>query len=117
MCPSPGDATTESAPPPEREERAPEDLAGGGSRFNGRLRGMLVVAMVALVVGTLLLAGVERKTRSSESGSQASSAQVEPCVLMAQPRPCNLVPSSRRFWQASKSAHLRSPSWRSAEAG
>ena len=77
MCPSPGDATTESAPPPEREERAPEDLAGGGSRFNGRLRGMLVVAMVALVVGTLLLAGVERKTRSSESGSQASSAHTD----------------------------------------
>ena len=88
MCPSPAEATTESAPPREHEESTPEHPAGGGSwfngqrftgqRFTGRRRGIFVVAVIALVAGTLWLAGINRKTGSSGSGSQSPSAPTGP---------------------------------------
>src|ERR1017187_212016 len=83
MCPSPAEATTESAPPREHEESTPEHPAGGGSwfngqRFTGRRRDLLVVAVIALVAGTLLLESLKRKTGSSGSGSQSPSAPTGP---------------------------------------
>src|ERR1019366_9836269 len=82
MCPSPAEATTESAPPREHEERTPKHPAGGswfkGQSFTGRRRDLLVVAVIALVAGTLLLESLKRKTGSSGSGSQSPSAPTGP---------------------------------------
>jgi len=75
MRSSPGEATTESAPRPEQEERSQEYPVGGDSWFKGR--GALVVAVVALAAGTLLLAGIKRKNRSNGSGLQSSSLHTD----------------------------------------
>ena len=75
MRSSPAEATTESAPPREQEERAPEGSVGGGPWFKGPLRGMIVVAVVALAVGALLLGGIKRKPWSNGSGSQSSNSR------------------------------------------
>jgi HlyD family secretion protein len=77
MFSSPAEPTTLSAPPPEQEQRAPEDPVGGGSWFKGRLRGALVGAVIALVVGALLLAGINKKTQSNGIGSQSAVAHID----------------------------------------
>ena len=78
MSSSPVETTTESAAPPQPEQRAPEDLAGGASRPPRRWRGVFVAGVVVLVIGTLLLVGIRRKTRSSGIGSQSLSAAQTP---------------------------------------
>jgi HlyD family secretion protein len=78
MCSSPPETTTEPSLPPTDEETAPERPLARGSWFKGRLRGMLVVAMAALVAGTFLLAGMKKKSRSIISVSQTSSAHTDP---------------------------------------
>jgi hypothetical protein len=83
MSPSPAGATIESPSPPTLE-RPPEDHGPGGSWFNGSrfngskfwgpLRRLLVAALIALVVGTLVLIGMRAgKKQSSESGAQSSN--------------------------------------------
>jgi HlyD family secretion protein len=82
MSPSPAEVTIEFPSPPELE-RPPEVSRPGGSWFNGSwfqgpLRGVLVAAVIALVVGTVVL--VDRragKKQSSGSGAQSSSLQTE----------------------------------------
>jgi HlyD family secretion protein len=54
-----------------KEEKA--DTVGDSSGFKGQWRGMLVMAVVALVVGTFLLAGIKKKARSIGSVSPSSS--------------------------------------------
>ncbi|MGB6472834.1 MAG: efflux RND transporter periplasmic adaptor subunit [Candidatus Sulfotelmatobacter sp.] len=82
MSPSPAEATVESPSPPALE-KPPEDLADGSSRFNGSwfkgpVRGLLVAAVIALVVGTLVLAGMRAgKKRSSGRGAQSSSLHTD----------------------------------------
>jgi HlyD family secretion protein len=71
MCPSSA-VTTESAPPPEPNEGVPE-APGGGSWWKRLPRSLLVGAVVALVAGTLLLAGINRKSRPGTNGLQPSS--------------------------------------------
>src|SRR5260370_35152531 len=73
MCSSPAEATTESAPSPQQQGSAPEDAAGGGSWFDGRLRGMLIMAVVALVLSALLLTVRNRKTHSGGGSPQSLS--------------------------------------------
>src|SRR5580698_1088786 len=70
MSSSPVEATTESASPPEEEQRMPEDPRGAGSWFQGWLRVVFIAALVVLVAGTLLRVSLHRKTQSSGSGSQ-----------------------------------------------
>ena len=74
MSSSPVEVTTDPAAPPEQEQRAPEGAAGGGFRIPGRWRGLFFAVAVLLVIGTLLLVGMRRKTRSSGGGSQSLSA-------------------------------------------
>jgi HlyD family secretion protein len=75
MSSSPVEAATESASPPEQEQRMPEDPVGG-SWFQGWLRGVVIAAVVAFIVGTFLLLGLKTKTQSSGSGSQASRSHI-----------------------------------------
>jgi multidrug efflux pump subunit AcrA (membrane-fusion protein) len=82
MCPSPAEVTSEVAPPVE-EPRVSDDLAAGGSSFNGSrfkgpwskgsLRTLLVVVAVALAVGAIVLVATSRKARPGASGVQPSS--------------------------------------------
>jgi HlyD family secretion protein len=88
MSPSPAEATIESPSPPVHE-RAPEGpgpggsgLKGprfggswfGGSWFKGPVRGVIVAAVIALIVGTLVLASKRAAERQSTgSGAQSSS--------------------------------------------
>ncbi len=77
MSPPSAEATIE-APSPPAFERPPEDSGPGGSRFNRPLRGLLVAAAIALVVGTLVLVGIRaEKKHSSESGTQSSSLHAD----------------------------------------
>src|ERR1700691_4480415 len=78
MSSSPVETTTEAAAPRQPEQRAPEDVAGGASRPPRRWRGVVVAGVVVLVIGTLLLVGIRRKTRSSGIGSQSLSAAQAP---------------------------------------
>jgi HlyD family secretion protein len=72
MCPFPAEATKESAPPPE-EQSAHKHPVGGGSQFKARVR-ILLVAVVALVVGTLALVSMKaRKNQSSGSRPQSTN--------------------------------------------
>jgi HlyD family secretion protein len=92
MCAFPAGATTETTPSPDLEERLTEDPAGRGSSsggsssggsshreswFSGRLRVMLVVALLALVGAAIWLARTGKKPRSNESGPQLSSARAD----------------------------------------
>lgn len=73
MCSSPAEATTETAPSPVQQDRVPEDAADGGSWFKRWSRRMLVMAVVALLVGALLLTITNRKTHSGGSSSNSLS--------------------------------------------
>jgi HlyD family secretion protein len=77
MCPSAAEVTTESAPPPEQEEGVPADRVGGVARWKKWPRIVIVVALVALVLGALLRAGISRKARSSGSSSPSSSSHTD----------------------------------------
>src|SRR5579863_6234967 len=73
MCPSPAEATAESPPLPVLE-RPPEGPVPSGSSFKGPVRGVLLVALIAIVVGTLLLIGMKTgQNQSSGRGMQSSS--------------------------------------------
>jgi HlyD family secretion protein len=76
MFSSPAEASTQSAPQPEKELRA-GGPGGGDSWFKGRLRGLLVGALVALVVGALLLLSIKKKTPSHGNGLQSSVAHID----------------------------------------
>src|SRR5271155_4801187 len=79
MSPSPAEATIESPTPPAIE-RPPEDPGSwfNGSRLNGPVRGVLAAALIALVVGTLVLASMRAgKKQSSESGAQSSTLHTD----------------------------------------
>jgi HlyD family secretion protein len=82
MSPSPAEATIESPSPPVLER--PQEVPGlGGSRFNGSrfngagfkgpVRGVLIVALIALLVGTLVLIGM-RAGKKPAIGSGAPSS-------------------------------------------
>jgi HlyD family secretion protein len=74
MCPLPAEATTESLPPPE-EQSAHKHPVSGGAQFKGRMRGILLVAVVALVVGGLALVRMKaRKNQASGSSPQLTNA-------------------------------------------
>jgi len=87
MSSSPAETTIESPSPPVIE-RPPEDPGPRGSWFSGSwfsgfwfqgpLRGVLVAVVIALVVGTLVLAGMRAgKHQSRGSGAQSSSFQAD----------------------------------------
>jgi multidrug resistance efflux pump len=71
------------SPSPPAFDRPAEDPGPGGSwfngpRFNGPVRGVLVAAMIALFVGTLVLTGTRAgKRQSSASGTQSSSLHTD----------------------------------------
>jgi HlyD family secretion protein len=74
MCPFPAEATTESVPPPE-EQSDHEHPVSGGSRFKGRVRTILLVAVLALVIGALALVSMKaRKNQSSGRSPQSTNA-------------------------------------------
>ncbi len=74
MCPLPAQAPTESAPPPE-EQSAHEHPVSEGSRFKGRVRSILLAAVVVLVIGALVLVSIKaRRNRSSGSRPQSTNA-------------------------------------------
>ena len=77
MRSSPAEATTEAAPPPEHENIAPQGPARGGSWFKEWLRGVFVMAVVALLVGALLRAVLDKRTYSSGGGSQLLSGRTD----------------------------------------
>src|ERR1700678_2260365 len=82
MSPFAADATTESSPPPE-EQNTHEPPMSGGFRFKGRVRSILLVAVVALVVGALALISVKaRKNHSSGSSPQSTSALADTTRFM-----------------------------------
>ena len=73
MCPFPAEATKESTPPPE-EQSAHKHPVSGGSWFKGRVR-ILLVAVIALVLGTLALVSMKaKKNQSSENSPQSTKA-------------------------------------------
>jgi len=82
MSSSPAETTIESPSPPVIE-RPPEDPGPRGSWFSGSwfqgpLRGVLVAVVIALVVGTLVLAAIRAgKKQSRGSGAQSSSLQAD----------------------------------------
>jgi HlyD family secretion protein len=82
MSPFAADAITESSPPPE-EQNTHEPPMSGGFRFKGRVRSILLVAVVALVVGALALISVKaRKNHSSGSSPQSTSALADTTRFM-----------------------------------
>ena len=83
MCPFTAEATTEPAPPPGRKDGPPDDSAGGGSWLNRPLRGMLVMAVLALILGALFLSSIKKKkVGPSESSSQISSTHTDPAQTL-----------------------------------
>jgi multidrug efflux pump subunit AcrA (membrane-fusion protein) len=81
MYSSPAEATTESAPPPEPEDRMPEDPVGD-SWWKKSPRIVLVVAVIALVAGAFLLARISRKLPSSAGAPQSSNAPNGPAGIL-----------------------------------
>jgi HlyD family secretion protein len=77
MSPPPAEATIESPSTPVTE-RPPEDPAPSGFWFRGRMRGLIVAAVIALVVGALTLVGMKTgKKQSSGRGDQSSILHVD----------------------------------------
>ena len=60
MCPSPADAITEPAPPPESGEGVPEDPVVANSRLKPRLRAVVILLVVAVLVGIFLSIGMKK---------------------------------------------------------
>ena len=82
MPPSPAEVTIETSSPPVLEKPAKGPGPGGsglnGSWFQGPVRGVIVAAVIALVVGTLVLVGMKTgKKQSSGHGAQASSVHTD----------------------------------------
>jgi HlyD family secretion protein len=78
MSLSPAEAT-ESAPPPEPEERVPQDSPDSGFWWKMSPRRILILAVIVLIAGTLFVAGIKKKkTRVSASISQSSNVLTSP---------------------------------------
>jgi HlyD family secretion protein len=73
MCPFPAETTTKSPPAPE-ERGAHQHPVSGSSRFKGRRRSILVVAVATLVVGTLALVSMKARRHQASGSSPKSRA-------------------------------------------
>jgi multidrug efflux pump subunit AcrA (membrane-fusion protein) len=77
MCPSPADAITEPAPPPESGEGVPEDPVVANSRLKPRLRAVVILLVVAVLVGIFLSIGMKKTSGARGTPSQSSSSRSE----------------------------------------
>lgn len=77
MCPSPADAITEPAPPPESGEGVPEDPVVANSRLKPRLRAVVILLVVAVLVGIFLSIGMKKTSGARGTPSQSSRSRSE----------------------------------------
>jgi HlyD family secretion protein len=75
MCPSPVDAITEPAPPPESGESVPDDPVVANSQWKPRLRAAVILLVVAVLVGIFLSIGMKKTRGSRGTSSQSSSSR------------------------------------------